>query len=92
MGINSLHFPDDRAAGAQTVSTVDIGQPKLAIGDAVVSEIKFCAVDHCLASRSHSVAASAKRVALDVRLITEDVPECDCWFLPGTSKQLLRVV
>jgi hypothetical protein len=41
MGINSLHFPDDRAAGAQTVSTVDIGQPKLAIGDAVVSEINF---------------------------------------------------
>jgi hypothetical protein len=39
MGINSLHFPDDRAAGAQTVSTVD--QPKLAIGDAVVAEINF---------------------------------------------------
>ena len=24
MGINSLHFPDDRAAGAQTVSTVRV--------------------------------------------------------------------
>jgi hypothetical protein len=37
MGINSLHFPDDCAAGAQIVSTVDIGQLKLAIDDDVVA-------------------------------------------------------
>jgi hypothetical protein len=57
MGINSLHFPDGRAAGAQTVSTVDIGQLKLAIGDAVGSGDQFWAVDHSLASRIHVVAA-----------------------------------
>jgi hypothetical protein len=38
---NSLHFPDDSAARAQTVSTVDIGQLKLAIGDAVAAQINF---------------------------------------------------
>ena len=41
MGINSLHFSDDRAAGAQTVSTVDIGQLKVALGDAIVAKINF---------------------------------------------------
>jgi hypothetical protein len=41
IGINSLYFPDERAASAQTASTVDIGQLKWRSAMPLVAEINF---------------------------------------------------